>query len=390
MTSVLIVVSAADYWTLNDETNHPTGFWAEELIEPHRLFTAAGWRVTIATPGGKAPTVDSLSLGLAGGLPHKTREYRRYLGEQSDEFSRPVALSDINEDEYDVVFYPGGHGPMQDLAVDPISGALLTRRLGSGKPLALLCHAPAAALAAQNPDGTWAFAGYRMTALSNREELLNSFSRKAPWLLEDRLAEEGADYVKGPVPLRPFIVVDRNLYTGQNPASSAKLARKLIADLGSPALSVSATRVVPASPAHVYAMIHDITRIGDFSPETTSARWIEQGRRFKGSNSIGRFYRWGMAATVIEATPGRVFAFRTDWPSSTTWRYELRRVDGGTEVTESMHKVDAQLAPIRWIQNAVGVRDRAAHLQSGVETTLDRLVSHFTEVDRLKKAAAPR
>lgn len=121
---------------------------------------------------------------------------------------------------------------MEDLAYDKTSGDLLTHRLASGKPLALLCHAPAAVLAATNPDGTSAFAGYRMTGLSNREELLNRFAKKAPWLLEDRLKEAGIEYSKGLIPLRPH-VVDRNLYTGQNPQSSEKLATQLVEVVGS-------------------------------------------------------------------------------------------------------------------------------------------------------------
>jgi putative intracellular protease/amidase len=120
---------------------------------------------------------------------------------------------------------------MEDLAYDKTSGSLLANRLASGKPLALLCHAPAAILAATAPDGSSPFAGYQMTGLSNREELLNRFAKKAPWLLEDKLKETGVDYVRGRLPLRPFIVVDGNLYTGQNPQSSEKLAEQLVADL---------------------------------------------------------------------------------------------------------------------------------------------------------------
>ena len=91
---------------------------------------------------------------------------------------------------------------MEYLAYDPVSGALLTRRLASGKPLVLLCHSPAASLAAHNDDGSWPFAGYRTTGLSNAEERLNTFGWKAPWYLEDRLKENGADYSKALLPLR--------------------------------------------------------------------------------------------------------------------------------------------------------------------------------------------
>ena len=138
-----------------------------------------------------------------------------------------------------MVYYPGGHGPMEDLAVDADSGRLLTAGLESGRPLALLCHAPAATLAARRKDGKWPFEGYRMTALSNAEERLNPFARKAQWLLQDRLIVSGAIYRKGRLPLQPYLVVDRKLYTGPNPASSAMLAHKLVTDQGSPAPHVS-------------------------------------------------------------------------------------------------------------------------------------------------------
>ena len=112
---------------------------------------------------------------------------KRYLESIAPKLGTPVALADVDADDYDLVFYSGGHGPMEDLAYDAISGALLTQRLASGRPLALLCHAPAAILATADEQGMTPFAGRRMTGLSNREELLNSFARKAPWLLEDTL-----------------------------------------------------------------------------------------------------------------------------------------------------------------------------------------------------------
>ncbi|MFI8399931.1 type 1 glutamine amidotransferase domain-containing protein [Streptomyces sp. NPDC085463] len=231
MTRVLFVVSAADRWTLRDGEVHPSGFWGEELAVPHKIFSAAGWEITLATSGGKVPTLDRLSMSKTAGWPSKLREVAAYLESIRDELNSPRPLEEIDPDDFDVVFYPGGHGPMEDLAVDPVSGALLTRFLASGKPLALLCHAPAAAFAATNEDGSWPFTGYRMTGLSNLEEKLNSFGRKAIWLLEDRLRESGAEYSRARLPLRPYVVVDRNLYTGQNPPSSEPLAERLVADV---------------------------------------------------------------------------------------------------------------------------------------------------------------
>ena len=176
--------------------------------------------------------MDRLSLGIAGGLPAKRRRLQAKLDELAAVLAHPANLAEVDADEFDLVFYPGGHGPMEDLAVDKTSGALLTDRLASGKPLALLCHAPAAILAATQPDGTSSFAGYKLTGLSNREELLNRFAKQAPWLLENRLQEAGVEYSRRRIPLRPYMVVDRNLYTGQNPQSSQKLAERLVADLG--------------------------------------------------------------------------------------------------------------------------------------------------------------
>ena len=231
MTKVLMVVTAADHWTLKDGEKHPSGFWGEELAMPHKAFSEAGWDITLATPGGKIPTLDKLSMSFTAGWPTTLREVARYLDSIQSQLSTPKKLADMDPDDYDLVFYPGGHGPMEDLAFDPVSGALITHVLRSGRPLALLCHAPAAALAAKNEDGSWPFRGYRMTGLSNFEEKLNSFGWKAAWLLEDRLKEYGADYVKGHIPLRPFTVVDRNVYTGQNPASSEQLAKRIMADM---------------------------------------------------------------------------------------------------------------------------------------------------------------
>ena len=377
MTSVLIVVSAADRWTLKDGTGHPTGYWAEELAEPHKIFASAGWDITIATPGGVAPTVDRLSLGLVGGLPPKTRAVAEYLRQQDSALAHPKVLADIDPADYDVVFYPGGHGPMEDLAVDADSGRLLTNVLDSGRPLALLCHAPAATLAARREDGTWPFEGYRMTALSNAEERLNLFARKAPWLLQDRLSEARAAYRKGRLPLRPFIQVDRNLYTGQNPASSAMLAHKLVADQASPALHVSVSRVIPADPLTVYDHLSDITTIGERSPETHAAKWLTHGKKFKGYNHIGPLYRWSTVCKVAADVPGRVFAFDVAWPSKTSWRYELTALNDATEVTMTMTKMQPQAAPVLAIQRMVGVHDRAQHLRTGMDQTLDRLAQQL-------------
>lgn len=262
MTSVLFVVTGAGHWTLADGTSHPTGFWAEELAEPHRILREAGHRITIATPGGVAAPVDRASLAAeANGGQERADRLASYLEVIRAELEAPVALEKVDPDDYDLVFYPGGHGPMEDLAHDPVSGRIITRTLESGKPLALVCHAPAALLAAHREDvhredggredGARPFAGYRMTAFSNAEETAAGFADRAAWLLADRLAELGADVVAAE-PFTPHIVVDRNLYTGQNPASSATLAHALVAAL---ARTTEPTATTDTDPAAVVARL---------------------------------------------------------------------------------------------------------------------------------------
>ncbi|MHA6758516.1 type 1 glutamine amidotransferase domain-containing protein [Streptacidiphilus sp. PAMC 29251] len=228
MTSVLFVVTGATGWTLADGTTHPTGYWAEELAEPHRIFREADFDITVATPGGVVPTVDQGSLSAqANGGQERADAIAGYLESIRFELEEPHALEKVELDHYDIVFYPGGHGPMEDLAVNEVSGKLLTKALDAGTPIGILCHAPAALLAARREDGSWPFAGYRMTAFTNAEERAAGLADKAKWLLQDRLEELGADFDEGPA-FAGHTVTDRTLYTGQNPASSGELARTLI------------------------------------------------------------------------------------------------------------------------------------------------------------------
>lgn len=231
MTKVLMIVSAADHWTLNDGTLHPTGFWAEELVTPYSIFTDAGWDVDVATPGGKAPVVDKASLDESAGDPDTLAAVKAKLDELAPALAEPLNLADVKAADYDLVFYPGGHGPMEDLAVDETSGRILTERMADNAPVALLCHAPAAVLATENAPGGSPFAGRKMTGFSNDEERAAGLADKAPWLLESRLVALGAEYDKAPEPWASHVIVDGNLYTGQNPSSSKELAERLVKDL---------------------------------------------------------------------------------------------------------------------------------------------------------------
>ncbi|MGY5013107.1 type 1 glutamine amidotransferase domain-containing protein [Streptomyces sp. 900105755] len=230
MARILCVVTGASYWTLKDGHRHPTGYWAEEFVAPYRVFTDAGHEVTVATPHGVVPVVDTMSLRprMAGGEENSLRE--EAVIEEAEELRYAVPLTDIRLEDYDAVYYPGGHGPMEDLSTDLDSGALLRDALASGRPLGIVCHAPAAILATRDASGGTPFANYRLTGFCNEEEAGVGFADRAKWLLEDELKKLPTEYSRGPA-WEPYTVVDRNLFTGQNPASSGPLARELVAAL---------------------------------------------------------------------------------------------------------------------------------------------------------------
>lgn len=228
MGRILFVITASDHWTLADGTKHPAGFWAEEAIGPYEVFKAAGYEIAAATPGGVPPTVDALSLTPEFNGGSEGAERMKTALHEATELAHPARIEDVDPDEYDAIFYPGGWGPMEDLPTDAASGRLLSERLASGKLLALVCHGPAALLATIGTDGTSPFTGYRLTGLSNAEEIQNGLADRAKWLLQDRLVGDlGADYREGPV-FQPHTEVDRNLFTGQNPASATPLAEEVV------------------------------------------------------------------------------------------------------------------------------------------------------------------
>ena len=230
MAKILFVMTGADHWTLADGTRHPTGFWAEEAVAPYQAFRAAGHEIVVATPGGVVPPVDRGSLAPQyNGGEEGAKQVADGLASMA-ELQHPVKLEDVRLDDYDAVFYPGGHGPMEDLSVDAHSGALLTLALKSGKPLGVVCHGPAALLAATDENGASPFAGYRLTGFTNAEEIQGGLADKAKWLLQDRLVALGVDFQEGE-PWTPHVEVDRNLVTGQNPSSSAPLAAELLKKL---------------------------------------------------------------------------------------------------------------------------------------------------------------
>jgi len=223
MAKILFVVSGASYWTLADGTRHPTGYWAEEFAAPYAAVTEAGHEIVVATPGGVVPHVDVMSLRPSmAGSAEIALELEETL-RAAEELRRPIELANARLDHYDAVYYPGGHGPMEDLWQDADSGRLLTEALASGKPLAIVCHAPVAMMATRR-NGVSPFAGYRVSAFTNDEEDAVGLRAKARWTAEDELIKLGVEFTRGEM-WKPYTVVDRNLFTGQNPASAGPLAQ---------------------------------------------------------------------------------------------------------------------------------------------------------------------
>ncbi|MFE7441775.1 type 1 glutamine amidotransferase domain-containing protein [Streptomyces chartreusis] len=227
MAKVLFVVSGATYWVLKDGTRYATGYWAEEFAAPYKAITEAGHDVVVATPNGVTPNVDMMSLrpSMAGG-EQGALELEEII-RSAEVMRRPLQLSDVRLEDYDAVYLPGGHGPMSDLWLDADVGRILTAQLASGEPLAIVFHAPASILATRI-HGRSPFTGYRITCFTNDEEEGVGLASRAPWLPETELNEKiGVEFSRGEM-WKPYVVEDRNLITGQNPASAAILAERLL------------------------------------------------------------------------------------------------------------------------------------------------------------------
>jgi putative intracellular protease/amidase len=227
MAKILFIVSGATYWVLKDGTRYATGYWAEEFANPYKMLTDAGHEVVVATPGGTTPNVDMMSLrpSMAGG-EQGALDLEAVIRD-AEAMRRPLQLSDVRLEDYDAVYLPGGHGPMADLAFDADAGRLLTQQLESGKPLFIVCHAPASLLATRI-HGVSPFKGYNVTGFTNDEEEGVGLASRATWLLETDLKEKvKVNYSRGPM-WEPYMVEDRNLVTGQNPHSAKVLGDRML------------------------------------------------------------------------------------------------------------------------------------------------------------------
>lgn len=219
---IVIVLTSHDQL---GSTGRPTGFWLEELAAPYYRFKDSGVDVVLASPKGGRPPIDPKS----NEPDFQTDETRRFESdpEAVAALANTTRLDTVSADDFDTVFYAGGHGPLWDLAEDPDSVRLIEATLGTGKPLALVCHAPGVLRHATNPDGTPLVRGRRVTGFTNGEEAGVGLTEIVPFLVEDELIQLGAEYSKVD-DWQPYVIADGLLITGQNPASSGPAADVLI------------------------------------------------------------------------------------------------------------------------------------------------------------------
>ncbi|MEU5030744.1 type 1 glutamine amidotransferase domain-containing protein [Streptomyces milbemycinicus] len=219
---VLIVLTSHD--ELGD-TGVKTGFWLEELAAPYYRFEEAGWEITLASPKGGQPPLDPKSNEPG----FQTDDTRRFEAdpEATNALANTVRLDSVAAGGFDAVFYPGGHGPLWDLAEDTVSARLIETTLRSGKPVGLVCHAPGVLRHTVNEDGTPLVAGKKVTGFANSEEEAVQLTDVVPFLVEDELTKLGGVYSKTG-DWQPYVLQDGLLITGQNPASSAPAADALI------------------------------------------------------------------------------------------------------------------------------------------------------------------
>jgi len=211
------------------DTGEPTGFWLEELAAPYYVFKDAGADITLASPQGGQPPLDPKSNDPA----FQTDDTRRFEADPEAKAALATTrkLSEVSPGDFDAVFYPGGHGPLWDLAEDPSSIGLIERTIAAGKPVAAVCHAPAVLRHVKAPDGKLLVQGKTVTGFANSEEAAVGLTEIVPFLVEDMLQERGGSYSKA-ADWQPHVVADGLLITGQNPASSAGAARELLKQLG--------------------------------------------------------------------------------------------------------------------------------------------------------------
>jgi putative intracellular protease/amidase len=223
---VLMVLTSHDQL---GNTGRKTGFWLEELAAPYYAFKDAGAEIVLASPKSGQPPLDPKSNEPA----FQTDQTRRFEADAraTAQLAVTLRLDSLDQADFDTVFYPGGHGPLWDLAEDKHSIALIESFLAARKPVALVCHAPGVLRHVKKPDGRPLVEGKKSTGFTNTEEAAVELTDVVPFLVEEELKAKGSLYSKGP-DWAPYVVSDGLLITGQNPASSAQAAEQLLKQLG--------------------------------------------------------------------------------------------------------------------------------------------------------------
>ena len=222
---ILIVLTSHD--KLGD-TGEKTGFWLEEFAAPYYVFKDAGTEITLASPLGGQPPLDPKS-DAPDFQTDATRRFATDAAAQAD-LANTLKLANVSANNFDAVFYPGGHGPLWDLAEDKHSIALIETMLSANKPVAAVCHAPAVLRHPKTAEGVSVVQGKTVTCFTNTEEEAVALTEVVPFLVEDMLKQNGANYSKG-ADWQAHVVTDGLLITGQNPASSEPVAKALLAKL---------------------------------------------------------------------------------------------------------------------------------------------------------------
>jgi putative intracellular protease/amidase len=212
----LFVTTSCDHLA----SGHPTGLWAEEFAVPYMAALEAGIRVVVASPSGGAVPIDPNSTPSA-------RQMQTWAPALAA-LGSSVTLASIQRENFDGIFIPGGHGPMVDLAQDKVLHTLVARHDARGTLIAAVCHGPAALVHVQRADGAPFFAGRRATGFTNAEERLAGLHDEVPFLLEDVMKSKGADFHSALLPMLSHVEHDGNLLTGQNPGSSAAIAKAMV------------------------------------------------------------------------------------------------------------------------------------------------------------------
>jgi len=220
--NILMVLTSHDQL---GNTGKKTGFWLEEFAAPYYVFKDAGARITLASPKGGQPPLDPKS-DEPDAQTAATERFRKD-NEAQQALGNTVLLSSVSHEEFDAVFYPGGHGPLWDLSEDQDSLTMIQSMHAAGKPVAAVCHAPGVFRHAKLHNGRPLVEGKRVTGFTNTEEEAVQLTKVVPFLVEDSLKKGGGDFSRGP-DWASYVVVDGTLVTGQNPASSEAAAHEVI------------------------------------------------------------------------------------------------------------------------------------------------------------------